>query len=58
MRQGATESADDYKIRINLMCQASPAGNWSTSFWEQAEAAVQAEHGTNIQGGLGRAKTV
>lgn len=58
MRQGTVETAEDYKTRINLMCQSSPAGNWSTSFWEQAEAAVQAEHGTNIAGGLGRAKTV
>lgn len=58
MRQLAGESDADYRVRVNLMCQSPPAGNWATSFWEQAEAAVQAEHGTNIAGGLGRAKTV
>lgn len=54
MRQQVGETLTDWELRINMECQAAPAGGWATSFWAQLDAAVAAETPDGVKGGAGR----
>lgn len=54
MRQQTGESDADYTIRVNLACQDASAGNWSTTFFTQLEAAIASDTAEGAKGGSPR----